>query len=79
MTCMITQVLHHLKMSKPPEEAWAQMTTMAATNARTSLGEKRGASQGPMLPETRTLLDEFYAPYNAKLASILGDPKWKWS
>eukprot|EP00959_Pyramimonas_sp_CCMP1952_P470675 9497091-Pyramimonas_sp.AAC.1 len=65
-------------MVKPEEEVWLEMTSMKATNARVSLGESRGAGQGPMLPETRTLLDEFYSPYNAKLASILGDPKWNW-
>ena len=31
------------------------------------------------LPETRRILDEFYAPFNKRLAKILGDEKWLWS
>jgi hypothetical protein len=52
------------------------MTSMTATNQRTKSTESRGASQGEMLDKTRQLLNDFYEPYNAKLASILGDSKW---
>jgi hypothetical protein len=33
-----------------------------------------------MLPETRALLEEFYAPFNQKLAQLMGDDErylWK--
>jgi hypothetical protein len=29
-----------------------------------------------MRPDTRALLREFYAPFNAKLAQMLGDDRW---
>lgn len=31
-----------------------------------------------MAPETRRRLDEFYAPYNEKLARLLGDERYLW-
>eukprot|EP00965_Chrysotila_dentata_P215371 6188733-Pleurochrysis_carterae.AAC.2 len=31
-----------------------------------------------MLPETRVLAEAFYAPHNARLASLLGDPALSW-
>ena len=43
-------------------------------------GKGGGASRrAPMLPETRRLLDDFYAPFNARLAAALGgDARWLW-
>ena len=32
----------------------------------------------PMLPETQRMLDEFYRPYNQRLAAILQDRKFLW-
>lgn len=32
----------------------------------------------PMLEETKTLLDEFYSPFNLELSRILQDEKWLW-
>ena len=32
----------------------------------------------PMLPETRRLLDDFYRPFNVKLAELLGDTSFLW-
>lgn len=32
-----------------------------------------------MLPQTRKLLEDFYAPFNAKLAQKLGDDRYLWS
>jgi hypothetical protein len=31
-----------------------------------------------MLPKTRTLLNKFYAPYNAELASLLNNTAYLW-
>lgn len=31
-----------------------------------------------MLPKTRALLEEFYAPYNKALAAALGDERYLW-
>lgn len=33
----------------------------------------------PMLPETRALLEEFYAPYNEMLADLLGDARFNYN
>ena len=30
----------------------------------------------PMLPETRKLLEDFYRPYNEKLAQVCPGPSW---
>lgn len=32
----------------------------------------------PMLNETKRLLNDFYKPFNVKLAKLLGDDKWLW-
>ena len=32
-----------------------------------------------MAPNTRAMLDEFFAPYNALLAQQLGDDAYRWS
>ncbi len=37
---------------------------------------KKYKSYAPMLPETRTILDQFYAPYNRQLARLLGDDRF---
>lgn len=31
-----------------------------------------------MLPETRQILEEFYRPFNEKLADVLNDKRWLW-
>ena len=38
----------------------------------------KGTYHAEILPETRKMLDEFYAPFNERLARILGDTKWLW-
>ena len=37
---------------------------------------KRGKA---MLEETKLILDEFFKPYNEKLAELLGDNKYLWN
>ena len=34
---------------------------------------------GPMLPETRELLEEYYRPFNHRLVELLGDEKYYWN
>lgn len=34
--------------------------------------------RGPMLPETRKLLDDLYRPFNEKLADLLDDQRFLW-
>ena len=35
-------------------------------------------SIAPMLPQTKALLERFFAPYNQQLAELLGDEKFLW-
>lgn len=35
-------------------------------------------AQGAMPPEARALLSDFFAPYNARLAALLGDARFEW-
>ena len=42
---------------------------------------KRSNAQGRrrhMLPETQLLLDEFYRPFNERLAALTGEPAFLW-
>ena len=34
---------------------------------------------GDMMPETRKLLTDFYAPYNKQLVKLIGDERFLWS
>jgi hypothetical protein len=36
------------------------------------------AQKEAMLPETRRVLEEFYAPFNERLAQALGDVRFAW-
>ena len=38
----------------------------------------RAKKQGPMLKKTRDMLDDFYRPYNKRLADLLCDDKFTW-
>ncbi|CAH1777816.1 unnamed protein product, partial [Owenia fusiformis] len=40
---------------------------------------KDATSLGPMLNSTKTILDEFYKPYNEQLAHLLNDPTFNWA
>ena len=45
------------------------------------IGSKSVTNQAPpaaMFNETRILLQDFYRPFNRRLAEILGDPGWNW-
>ena len=63
-----TQVLPFLKL-RP----------LGSKEKRNKRIRNRGKYRGDMLLETRKTLDEFYAPFNNRLAQLFGDPKWLWS
>ena len=42
------------------------------------VAKKSSKDIGDMLPETRTLLRDFYRPLNAELACLLGDQNFTW-
>ena len=39
---------------------------------------QRSRQLGPMLNETREILNEFYRPFNKRLAEMLKDEKYGW-
>ncbi len=47
------------------------MNAVKRTNAQS-------ARYPPMLPETKKMLQEFYAPYNKRLAELLKDDRYLW-
>lgn len=66
-------VLAFLDVPEPADAGTIQaMTGAAVQNNRT---------YSPMRPDTRAVLEEFYAPFNAALAEALGDndARWKWA
>jgi N-formylglutamate amidohydrolase len=50
------------------QDEWERMTSVKRSNAQSS-------RYPPMLPETKQMLEEFYAPYNQKLATLLRDER----
>ena len=52
------------------EPEWGTVMSMPVKNV--------GKDKSEMLPETRKLLSQFYAPYNAMLAKLLNDDRYLW-
>lgn len=60
------------------------MRTLSSEEIMTMMRLRRFNAQSTkypaMWPQTRTLLEEFYRPFNEKLAKLLGnDPRWLWA
>ncbi|XP_025095499.1 carbohydrate sulfotransferase 15-like [Pomacea canaliculata] len=55
-------------------------TTLAAITQKERPRKKgvRSLAQGPMLRMTKAALDEFYRPFNVRLASLLSDIRYLW-
>jgi N-acetylgalactosamine 4-sulfate 6-O-sulfotransferase len=54
------------------DNEWIKVLGVARTNEQSSRYPK-------MLPETRKLLTDFYAPFNEKLSQLMGgDSRWLW-
>ena len=68
---MMARVTQHLAL--PPLPPHALQATANRPNALARAAYKQG-----MLPETRALLAEFYAPFNAQLAALVGDPAFNY-
>ena len=65
-------VFQFLGLAPPSADQWAKIAGMEVRN--------RGKSKRAMLPETRALLEAFYAPFNKRLAAALGDDeRWLWA
>ncbi len=66
---------------RPPTEAeWTVIIGAPRANTRAGAGRKMLSDDagGDMLPATRDKLRAFYAPFNAKLAALLGDARFAW-
>jgi|LauGreSuBDMM15SN_2_FD.fasta_scaffold475561_1 N-acetylgalactosamine 4-sulfate 6-O-sulfotransferase len=50
------------------QSEWDRMTTAKRANRQIDRYPK-------MLPETKKMLEEFYEPYNKRLAALLGDDR----
>ena len=74
-------------MTQPSEADWPDIAGAPRANSRdagTGAGGRRalagrGEKAEPMLPETRAALRAFYAPFNARLAALLGDARFTWA
>ena len=69
-------------LRQPTETEWADILSAPAANvgARRAVLQGRALLRGnSMLPETRATLDDFYAPFNRRLADALGDQRFTWA
>lgn len=71
------QVYSFLGLPPPSGTSSAQQPQSYAETHRASLQEG-SPKAAPMRTETRAKLSAFYAPYNAQLAGLLGEPAFRW-
>ncbi|GIL66835.1 hypothetical protein Vafri_20228 [Volvox africanus] len=64
-------VFKFLEMRKPTPAEWETIMGMETRN-------KQSDKYKPMLPETRIMLEQFYQPFNERLAHTLEDDRWLW-
>lgn len=64
-------MLDFLGMSQLSEAEEQRMTLAPRSNSQSTKYPK-------MLEETKKMLKEFYAPFNQKLAKLLGDDRYLW-
>lgn len=64
-------VMKFLGLRDLTEDEWTKVLGVERTNAQSSRYPR-------MLPETRQLLMDFYAPFNTKLAELLQDTRYLW-
>ena len=63
----------------PPKSVYDIIERRPVTNSlRSRVAQKSSKDIGDMLPETRTLLRDFYRPLNAELVCLLGDQNVTW-
>eukprot|EP00899_Mesostigma_viride_P013848 jgi/Mesvir1/22464/Mv18494-RA.1 len=74
----LREVLAFLDIPEPSPDVWGKMLASPPTNQRGQRTQGCGAGAQDMLPETREMLREFYAPYNRQLAAMLADDRFLW-
>ena len=67
-----------LQPPEPAGSAGAVPRSYAQMHAASLEGATAEARAPPMAPRTRDLLAAFYRPHNARLATLLQDPRFKW-
>jgi hypothetical protein len=67
----LAAALTFLGVARPDPDIWDAMVAAEVKNRN-----KRGYD--PMRPDTRALLQELYAPFNARLVAALQDARWGW-
>ncbi|XP_076434560.1 carbohydrate sulfotransferase 15-like isoform X1 [Babylonia areolata] len=65
-------LFHFLGLKAVPDEKLHHLASLSVYN------KGRHYNTGPMLPETRRLLQEFYAPFNAQMAALMNSDKYLW-
>lgn len=68
------RVFQFLNLGPLSEKQEALMTKSPASNAR----RPEDRNLGPMWPVTQKILQDFYGPFNAKLAQVLADEAFTW-
>ena len=67
---VLQRVFEHLGTAPPSGEGWDAI--LGAASIRSA------ATGAEMTTAARQALDEFYAPFDADLAALLGDQTWRW-
>ncbi|XP_067908909.1 carbohydrate sulfotransferase 15 [Heterodontus francisci] len=70
----LRRVFEFLNLGNLTEQQEAAIINKPASNTR----RPKDRSLGPMLPETRRILEDFYGPFNEKLALLLNDDSFLW-
>ncbi|XP_046551224.1 carbohydrate sulfotransferase 15-like [Haliotis rubra] len=68
-------VYNFLEVGLPSDNEMKHIAGRRIENQRTETGKQLG----DMWPETRALLDNFFRPFNAQLASLLNNEAFKWT
>ncbi|KAK7502524.1 hypothetical protein BaRGS_00006099 [Batillaria attramentaria] len=69
----MTKLFAFLELDPVSEQKMAKIVSAKEANVGT-MSQKFG----PILPATKSLLDDFYRPFNRRLAQLLGDDRFLW-
>ncbi len=72
---VVKSVFRFLGLSQPTPELMEAIDSSLPVNTRRHDPDR---SLEPMLPETKALLDDFFRPFNKRLAKLLKDPRFLW-
>lgn len=77
-TDMAQQVFSFLGLSPPSPRVLHAVAQQAQLRANANFLLSRAPEATTMWPETKALLKDFFAPFNIKLAELLGDTRYLW-